>query len=115
MRNQKMEEKDIAPIEIDLGIARRGEIDESFLAMFGGALKYLMGSMFGGASVPVNVKGTKSEISAFSKALSREKSYIKTAAKHGLDNPRTYKDKFKLRKAVDAFQRKTGLKWPFKG
>ena len=110
-----MEEKDIAPIEIDLGVARRGELDESWLAMFGGALKYLMGSMFGGSSIPVKVTGTRSEVRAFSKALSKEKSYIKTAAKHGLDNPRTYRDKFKLRKAVDAFQRKTGLKWPFKG
>jgi hypothetical protein len=108
--------EELVPIVIDLGVARRGEMDESFLRMFGKGIQMLMRSMFGGG-VPSNVSitGTKSEISSFSKALGKEKRYMKTAAKYGLDNPRTYKDKYKLRKATSDFQKKTGIKWPFKG
>ena len=107
--------EELAPIIIDLGVARRGELDESFLTMFGSGIKMIMQRMFGGASIPVQVKGSKSEISAFSKAIGSEKKYMKTAAKYGLDNPRTYKDKYKLRKATSDFHKKTGIKWPFKG
>jgi hypothetical protein len=108
-------DNELVPIVIDLGVARRGEMDESFLRMFGKGIQMIMSRMFGGGSVPVKVTGTKSELSAFSTALGREKKYMKTAAKYGLNNPRTYKDKYKLRKATSDFQKKTGIKWPFKG
>lgn len=109
--------EELVPIIIDLGVARRGEMDESFLRMFGKGIQMIMGRMFGGggSSSPIKITGTKSEISAFSAALGKEKRYMKTAAKYGLDNPRTYKDKYKLRKATSDFQKKTGIKWPFKG
>ena len=109
------ESEELVPIVIDLGTARRGELDESFLSMFGGAIKMIMQRMFGGTSIPVQVKGNRSEINSFAKAIGSEKRYMKTAAKYGLDNPRTYKDKYKLRKATSDFQKKTGIKWPFKG
>jgi hypothetical protein len=32
---------------------------------------------------------------------------------YGLNDPRTYKSKFKLNKSVRDFERKTKLKWPF--
>ena len=99
--------EELVPIIIDLGVARRGEMDESFLRMFGKGIQMLMRSMFGGATPSnVSITGTKSEISAFSTALGKEKRYMKTAAKYGLDNPRTYKDKYKLRKATSDFQKK---------
>ena len=110
-----MNDKELVPVVIDLGVARRGELDESFLTMFGGAIKMIMSRMFGGATVPVEVRGTKSEVSSFAKTLAGEKKYMKTAAQYGLNDPRTYKDKYKLRKSVSSFERKTGLKWPFKG
>jgi len=101
---------------IDLGAARRGEVNEIFIGAFGRIIKILMKKMFGGGSaIPVKVKGTPAEIQSFAQVMGREKSYIKTAAKYGLNDPRTYKDKFKLRKKVSDFERKTGLKWPFKG
>ena len=93
-------------------------MDESFLAMFGTGIKMIMRRMFGGndfGGVPVKVTGTKSEINSFSKAIGSEKRYMKTAAKYGLNDPRTYRDKYKLRKATSDFQKKTGIKWPFKG
>tara|TARA_Y100000310_G_scaffold75321_1_gene71619 strand:- start:293 stop:628 length:336 start_codon:yes stop_codon:yes gene_type:complete len=106
---------EITPIEIDLGTARKNIVNESFLAMFGGAVQSILGAMFGGSSVPVNITGTRSEVSSFAKAMGREKSYIKSAAKYGLNDPRTYKDKYKLRTAISKFERATGLEWPMEG
>ena len=101
---------------IDLGANRRGELNEIFLRMIGGAIKMLMRRMFGDdTAIPVRVKGNKKEISAFAQAIGKEKKYMKSAAKYGLNNPKTYKDKFALRKATAKFERATGIKWPFKG
>ena len=108
-------EKEIVPIEIDLGGARRGAVDESFLAMMGGAIEWIMGSMFGGTNPPVKVTGTRSEVKSFTKAMGKEKRYVEAAAKYGLNDPRTYKNKYELRKAISGFEKTTGLKWPFEG
>jgi hypothetical protein len=100
---------------IDLGSHRAGKLDESWLTMFGEATKLLMKGLMGNFSVPVKVKGTPSEISSFSGALSKEKKYLQAISKYGLNDPRTYKNKGKLDKAISQFQRTTGLKWPFQG
>jgi hypothetical protein len=106
---------EMIPIEIDLGAARKGQMNEIWLQLFGTAVQKILGTMFGGGSIPVNIKGNKQEISAFAKTLGREKRYMKSVAKHGLNDPRVYKDKFKLRKAIAGFERTTGIKYPFKG
>ena len=111
----KEKDEELAPIEIDLGVARRGELDESFLTMFGSGLKMIMQRMFGGVEVPVKVRGSRSEIRSFAQALNKEKKYIRPMSQYGLNDPRTYKDKYKLRRSVKSFERKTGIKWPFKG
>jgi hypothetical protein len=107
---------DIQPIELNLNIMNEKQLDELFnpLVMFGGAVKSILGQMFGGSSVPVNIRGSSNQVKTFTRALAGEKKYIRTAAKYGLDNPRTYKDKFKLRGAIQKFERATGLKWPVK-
>lgn len=106
---------ELTPIEIDLGAARKGQMNEIFLQLFGSAIQGILGAMFGGGQIPVKVKGNKEEISAFAKTLGREKKYIKSVAKYGLNDPRVYKDKFKLRQQVSKFERATGIKYPFKG
>jgi len=109
------EDKDLQPIEIDLNAAKNGTLDESILGFYGEWIKTIMGAMFGGGpTVPVSVKGNPRQVRDFAKTLGREKRYIKTAAKYGLDDPRTYKDKFKLRNMIRKFEGSTGLKWPFK-
>ena len=109
------DDKELQTIEIDLTIAKDGEISESFLRMFGSNVKWLMQAMFGSNSaLPVKVKGNKQQISDFARAMGGEKKYIKTAAKYGLDDPRAYKDKFGLRQKIRKFESSTGLKWPFK-
>ena len=108
--------EELSPIEIDLGAARRGKLDESFLSMFGGAIKMLYGRMFGDTSsiFPVNVRGTKAELSSFARLLNKEKDYIDAYKKFGLNDPVTYNNKYRLDGAVQRFEKTTGLKWPFK-
>lgn len=108
------EAEDMVPYVIDLGASRRGNLDESFLTMFGGAVEMMLKRMFGGSSVPVMIKGTKNQVDSFGRALSGEKKYLEAAKKYGLDDPRTFKNKGKLDKSIAEFERETGLKWPFK-
>jgi len=105
--------KDLVPIVIDLGVHRRNELNESWLVMFGGAIKMLLGHMFGEPSAPVKIRGTRREVDSFAKALGGEKKYIDAAIKYGLNDPRTYKNKYKLEKAIANFERTTGIKWAF--
>ena len=106
---------ELVSVEIDFGKLEETEINESFLRMFGGALQRIMGRMFGGGSIPVKVKGTPTQVDSFTKAMGREKKYIDTAAKYGLNDPRTYRNKAKLQQASSKFERVTGIKWPFGG
>lgn len=110
------EEQDIVSTVIDLGARRRGEMNESWLAMFGGAIKMILRGMFGGDIVPPNVtvRGNPSEIRSFANAMQKEKKYIETYNKYGLNDPKTYRSKSILRNAVSKFERATGIKWPFK-
>ena len=90
------------------------KLNEGFIGTFGITLKQLMQSMFGGQKVPIIVKGSPKEIRAFAKALIHEKDYYKVYKKYELDNPKTYRSKYRLKRAIHDFERKTGMKWPLK-
>jgi len=90
------------------------ELNESFIATFGITLKKLMKKMFGGEKVPIIVKGNPRQIKAFAKALVHEKDYYKVYKKYGLNDPKTYRSKYRLKRAIHDFERKTSLKWPLK-
>jgi len=62
----------------------------------------------------LSVKGSPSQISAFFTALNREKKYMDSYIKNGLDDPSTMVSKYELDKSVRTFEYETGLKWPFK-
>ena len=111
MENTIKEDK-IAPIIIDL--TQSNNIDESWLRMFGENIKGILKAMFGGLSIPVQVKGSSSAVKSFVGALGGEKNYISTLKRHGLDNPRTYRSRAELSRATSQFERSTGIKWPFK-
>ena len=111
MKNTIKEDK-LAPIIIDL--TQKGNVDESWLLMFGQQIKGILKAMFGDISIPVQIKGSNSDVSSFVRALGGEKNFISTLKRHGLNNPRTYRSKANLSKATSAFERKTGIKWPFK-
>jgi hypothetical protein len=110
-------EEKIAPIVIDFAQVREKQLDETFLQVFGNWVKLLTKAMFGqgsrGWGGDVTVRGTPREVNAFAKTIGQEKRYIEIAKKHGLDDPRTVSNRAKLRKAAAAFERETGIKWPF--
>ena len=107
-------EDKLATIVIDLDELKKQELNESFLAMFGGWIEQILGSMFGGRSLPLAVKGSRRDVESFAKTIAGEKSYLETARKYGLDHPTTYKNRAKLQNSIKGFERETGLKWPFK-
>ena len=111
---QNLKEEKLVEIVIDLDEIKKNRLDESFLAMFGHQIETILYKMFAGSSIPVSVSGSPREVASFANAIGKEKKYIDAAKKHGLDDPRTFKDKAKLKKATNAFERTTGIKWPFK-
>ena len=108
------EENELVPVEIDLGLARRGELEEGPLRIFGSTIKWILNRMFGGGYPAVRVRGTRREINSFTQALGREKRYMDSYIKNGLDDPRTLNNRHSLERAVRAFEKQTGLKWPIK-
>jgi len=109
---EKLKEEEISPIVIDL--AHDDKLDESWLMSLGWGIEKILGMMFGGSTVPVHLKGSKRDVAAFTKTIGKEKRYMDSIRKYGLDNPKTFKNKSKLERATSDFTRKTGLKWPFK-
>lgn len=108
-------DKDLAPMVLDFSKARDadGKLDEGWMLMFGGLLKWLMPSLFKGSLLPLKLKGTSTEIQSFADVLSREKNYLESWKDNGLDNPTTYQSKGRLDRSVSRFERMTGLRWPF--
>jgi len=107
-------DNDLVPLEINLNAKAEGFLNESFLAMFGGAVQMLMRQMFGGTAMPVSVTGTKKQIASFQKALGHEAKYLKAMKKYGLDKPGANKSKSQLDRAIKNFESDTGIVWPFK-
>lgn len=115
MSNNELTEKEIV---LDLEALKKNEdiLSESFLRMYGAQIEHILKQMF---DIPIfgpnaYVKGKPKDIRALAKALGSEKKYIKSAKKFGLDDPKTYKTKSSLSKAVKGFEKMTGLRWPFK-
>ena len=90
------------------------EMNEIFLAQFGGAIELILNAMFNTRPLPVAITGVPRDVSAFAGALGGEKKYLEAAKKYGLNHPSTYKNKAKLSNAVRKFEKQTGIKWPFK-
>jgi hypothetical protein len=89
------------------------QVNEGFLRMFGTWVSTILKAMFGGQTIPLTVRGTRSQVESFAKVLDKEKKYMEAWHQYGLDSPATYQSKFKLNRAISEFERKTSLKWPF--
>ena len=107
-------DKDITPIHIDF--TKSKQLNESFLMMFGTAIKMILQRMFGQDVYvpPMTISGTKEQMDVFLNTLAGEKRYFDSYVRYGLNDPRTYQDRYKLQSAVNEFERNTGIKWPFK-
>jgi len=105
-------------IEIDLEEMKKNEdmLNESFLRMYGSIIQLVLKQMFGAPifSSGSKIKGKPADIKAFARAIGGEKKYIEAVTRHGLNNPKTYRQKSVLPKATKAFEKTTGIKWPFK-
>ena len=112
-----LNEEEIISIHIDLEELKKNELNESFLAMFGSSVKLILDRMFGGrvgSPASWSISGRRGDVDSFARTLGREKKYIESSREHGLDNPKTYQNKRKLDKAIQGFEKDTGLKWPSK-
>lgn len=90
------------------------QINESWFTMFGSWVEYALKRMMIGLNPKLSIRGNQSQVQAFAKALASEKKYMDTFIQLGLEDPKTYRSKAYLDKAVGQFERKTGLKWPYK-
>ena len=107
---------DITPIVIDLEEIKKKNkhLNESFLRMFGGLVKGVLKRMFDQSSIPVSVRGKRTDVSALAQVLGQEKRYMESFMKHGFGDERTAHSKWALERAVTEFERDTGIKWPLK-
>jgi hypothetical protein len=112
---KNLQEDQLEPEVIDLGIARRGELDETLLRRFGSIVKHVLDRMFGDRyGKTVKVRGTQREIDAFLDTIGGEKRYMDSYVRYGLDDPKTLSSRHRLDKSVRGFEKETGLKWPIK-
>jgi|TARA_B100000073_G_scaffold279691_1_gene240196 hypothetical protein len=105
---------DLVPIEINLNPTEADMLNESWLAMMGGAIQTILTGMFGGKTIPVRISGTRKQVDSFKSALGNEARYLKAMKRYGLDKPETLKTKAQLDRAIKNFERDTGISWPFK-
>jgi hypothetical protein len=84
--------------------------------MFGTAIKMILQRMFGqDVYLPnMSITGSPQQMQSFTTALASEKRYFDSYVRHGLNDPRTHQDRYKLENAVRDFENDTGIKWPFK-
>ena len=100
--------------EVETLVIDLTRMDEGFMTMEATKLKLLMNDFFTGSYFPVEVKGNPMQIDRFTRALAAEKNYIAAFNNYGLNNPATYRSRYKLDAAVRRFERDTGLVWPIK-
>ena len=105
---------DLVPIEINLNPTEADMLNESWLAMMGGAIQTILTGMFGGKTIPVRISGTRKQVDSFKSALGNEAKYLKAMKRYGLDKPETLRTKAQLDRAIKNFERDTGISWPFK-
>lgn len=108
--------KDLVPVEINLNVSQE-MLTESWLGTFGElaktALKYLFSDALKEAPSPIKIVGTPRQVETFSNALNKEKKYMQAYLEHGLSDPKTHESRHSLYRAVERFEKETGIKWPF--
>lgn len=108
-----MSSKDII-FEIDLGMVRKKTLNETSFGMFGAYVEAILSGLLGGNFPTGMLRGTGAEIDAFIRAINGERDYISAYQKYGLNDPSTFASERTLHRAIDNFQRETGIKWPVK-
>jgi hypothetical protein len=101
--------------EIVIDFTLASSLNEAlFMTQVSAQFERLMNVLMTGTYFPVKVKGNSTQIDRFIRAVSAEKDYAIAYNKYGLNNPATYRSKYRLDGAVNRFEKDTGLVWPFK-
>ena len=95
-----MKQDELVPLTIDLEKLKSNQLDESFLAMWGSWIQTFLKRMF--------------DLQSLATVLGREKRYMESFLKYGLNDTRVLNSRHKLETAVYNFERDTGIKWPLK-
>ena len=116
----------LSDITINLDQAKANALNETYASQFANQIKFLLRYLsaprqymptFVGASratPAISITGTRGDLASFSNVIKGEKRYMDSYLKHGLSDSRVLNDKHALEKAIYAFERETGLKWPLK-
>ncbi len=112
---------------IIIDLTKKNQLNESWLRMIGSWSKTLLRQMFGkdfalnmtlkeeevDNQLKFIIRGEAEDIKAYADALFAEKNYLEAYSQFGREHPMTNKHRTVLDQAVQQFQQKTGIKWPF--
>ena len=112
---------------IVIDLTKKKQLNESWLRMIGSWSKALLRQMFGkdfALNMTLNeeevdnklkfiIRGEVEDIKAYADALFMEKEYLEAYAQFGRNHPMTNKRRTVLDQAVQQFESRTGIKWPF--
>lgn len=91
-----------------------GKLSERVYSRFAGQVRSaLLDLYYAGMDVPLKLVGSRSQIDSFMRSLQREKQYMDSYIKHGLNDLRTLGSRHDLMRAIELFETETGLRWPF--
>jgi len=107
----------VEKLTLDLNAAGPDNRLQEFRTITGFAAKtqaLLTDLYLAGFNTPISIRGTRLQIDKFFNALKSEKRYMDAYLKHGLGDNRTMRNQHELNRSIEAFERETNLKWPFK-
>ena len=100
-------------------------LTEAWMSAFGEWSKALLKYIYGkdtkvianlneeAQSLKFIIRGEQKDVKAYARALFAEKDYLEAYAQFGKDHPMTNKQRAVLDQAVQQFEAKTGIRWPF--
>ena len=102
-------------INLNLNHKNNARLTEDMSTDFSNDVYFLMQSLYDGRApdIKVSMAGNQGQIMSFFTALQREKRYMDSFMRHGLDDAQTKHSHYELEDAVREFEFETGLTWPF--
>jgi hypothetical protein len=108
---------------LDLGVAKMKEIKFDLSSNLNEAMFYNKFSdlvqkalkKYMGFDVPkIKIKGKPADVRAFHDAIKKEAEYMRNYVGLGEDDPDVQRSKAEAKSAIEEFEQRTGLRWPFK-
>ena len=91
-------------------------LTESWMKAFGAWNKTLLKYIYGKDvenSLNFIIRGEVEDVRAYANAIMAEKNYLEAYTEFGKEHPMTEKQRIVLEQAVDNFEQRTGITWPF--